>query len=137
MDTNDPDLVVIEKVFWLSANYRGADAMRLLQKEIENRQQRLIDRQRQIAKAPRQKSKHPLSIMVDVIVTKNPKITQHNLYKELLEACRNDPESLCQYDTSKNQFIPRDTKFQPKLKEELSDYLYRAKQRIIRVNRLE
>lgn len=137
MDTNDPDLVLIEKIFWQLANARGADAMRLLQTEIENQRQRINERQRQIAKASRPKSKHPLSIMVDTVVEKNLTISQQELYKELLKTCRTDPDSLCQYDTNKNQFIPNETKFPPKLKSDLSDYLYRAKRRIIRANRLE
>lgn len=51
MDSDDPKLLVLEKVFRRLANGRGGDAMRLLQTTINNKDSELSARQTKIAQA--------------------------------------------------------------------------------------
>jgi len=136
MDTNDPNLVVIEKVFRQLVTDRRTDAMRLLKAAIENKFLEVSVRQQKNAKAPRPKKRHPLSSMVDSIVEKKPQISVYDLFKALLAASKVTTESTCTYSFEKAAFIPRDKKFKPIPKSDLSDYLFRSKQRIKRANRL-
>ena len=136
MDTNDPKLVVIEKVFRQLVTDRRTDAMRLLKAAIENKFLAVSVRQQKNAKAPRPKKRHPLSSMVDSIVEKKPQISVYDLFKALLAASKVTTESTCTYSFEKAAFIPRDKKFKPIPKSDLSDYLFRSKQRIKRANRL-
>lgn len=136
MDTNDPALVVIEKVFRQLVTDRRIDAMRLLKAAIEIKFLEVSVRQQKNAKAPRPNNRHPLSSMVDSIVEKNLQISVHNLFKALLAASKDTTESTCAYSFEKAAFIPRDKKFKPIQKSDLSDYLYRSKQRFKRANRL-
>jgi len=136
MDTNDPKLVVIEKVFRQLVTGRRNDAMRLLQASIRNKFLEVSARQQKNAKAPRPKKRHPLSSMVDSIVEKKPQISVHDLFKALIAASKVTTESACSYNFEKAAFIPLDKKFEAVPKNKLSGYLYRSKQRIKRANRL-
>jgi hypothetical protein len=136
MDTNDPELVVIEKVFRQLVTGRRTDAMRLLQASIENKFLQVSARQQKNAKAPRPKKRHPLSLMVDSIVEKKPDISVHDLFKALIVASK-VANAACSYYFEKTAFIPLDKKSKPVPKSALSDYLFRSKQRIKRANRLE
>jgi len=136
MDTNDPKLVVIEKVFRQLVTDRRADAMRLLKASIENKFLEVSVRQQKNAAAPRQKKRHPLSFMVDSIVEKKPLINVHDLFKALIAASKSTTESTCSYNFEKAAFIPINKKFKHIQKSDLSDYLYRSKQRNKRANRL-
>jgi hypothetical protein len=137
MDTNDPKLLMLEKVFRRLVNGRGEDAMHLLQVAIQNKHNAVSERQRRIAKAPRKKAQHPISIMIGPIVEKNPKIKINALFYELRANIKNNDLAECQFDFSKEIFIPRNAKWHSVKRENLSDYLLRAKQRIKRANRLE
>jgi hypothetical protein len=136
MDTNDPTLLMLEKVFKRLANGRGEDAMQLLQVGIQNKQNALSTRQRLIAKEPRKNAQHPLSRMIYPIVEKNPKIKVNALLHELRVNIKNDALAECKFDYSKELFIPSDEKWHAVKRGNLSDYLLRAKQRIKRANRL-
>ncbi len=136
MDTNHPEFSTIEKVFKRLCNKRGKAAMLLLQAAIEFKQHEISNRQRRIAKTPRLKKRHPLSSMVHSIVQKKPHIRVHELFKELVAASKSTTESTCTYNFEKAAFIPLDKKFNHIPKSNLPDYLYRAKQRIKRANRL-
>jgi hypothetical protein len=136
MDTADPQLVVIEKVFRQLVTDRRTDAMKLIKASIENKYSEVSIRQQKNGKEPRPKNRHPLSFMVDYIVEKKPEISVHELFKALLATSKATTESTCTYNFEKAAFIPRDKKFKPVPKNNLSDYLYRAKERIKRANRL-
>lgn len=136
MDSDDPKLLVIEKTFKRLAGGRGADGIRLLKASVENKLREIRERQQKNARAPRFKNRHPLTSMVDPIVQKNPKINVHALFKELREVQRSNPDAPCAYDFGKAAFIPLDKKFKPVPMTRLSDFLYRAKDRIKRLSRL-
>jgi hypothetical protein len=136
MDTNDPEFSTIEKVFKRLCDKRGKAAMLLLQAAIQKKQNELSIRQQRNARGPRPKTRHPLTSMVDPIVEKIPTIKINNLFHKLVAESKCDQSAPCRYDASKNAFIPLDNKFKPIPKSNLSDYLYRAKQRIKRATRL-
>ncbi len=136
MDTNDPEFSTIEKVFKRLCNKRGKAAMLLLQAAIEAKHHDISSRQRRFAKLPRIRKRHPLTSMVDSVVKKNPQISNHALFKSLLATSKTATKSPCTYNFEKAAFIPLDNKFKPIPKNNLSDYLYRAKERIKRANRL-
>jgi hypothetical protein len=136
MDTNDPEFSTIEKVFKRLCNKRGKAAMLLLQAAIQKKQNELSIRQRRIAESPRFKTRHSLRRMVDLIVEKNPTIKINDLFHKLLAEGKSNQSAPCQYDHYKNAFIPIDNKFKPVPKSDLRNYLYRAKQRIKRANRV-
>jgi len=136
MDTNDPKLVVLEKIFRQLATGRGDDAMRLLRASIENKFNEVRARQQNNAKASRPKKRHPLSLMVDPIVTKKPNTKVHELFRALIAATRASSQPLCTFDFEKSIFIPANKKFKAVPKKDLSHYLYRSKERINRASRL-
>ena len=124
-DTAAPELVVLEKVFRKMALGRGQDAMLLLKRSIENRYAKLRKRQQDIAKKPRG-TKHPLTVMVEVIVRSNPEINQQKLFHELHKSCDVNAAT-CTYSSSSKKFKPVDKKFADVSKKNLRQYLYRAK----------
>ncbi len=136
MDSNDPMLLAAEKVFKRLANDQGDQAMRLVQAAIENKQAAFNNRQRKIAKKLRSKTQHPISRMISPIVEKNPKIKVNELFNALRSVSKNNPAAPCHFDFSKNEFITNDGKWHAIKRENLSDYLYRAKQRIKRASQL-
>jgi hypothetical protein len=137
MDTNNPQLVLLEKVFKRLVNGRGKDAMHLLHTAIQNKENEITKRQSRIGKASRPKGRHPLSSMVDPIVERNIKIKSNDLFHALMALAKNNHPTPCQFDFSKNAFIPLNKSFDPVPKKNLADYLFRAKARIKRANRLE
>ena len=137
MDTDNPELVVLEKVFRQLVNDRGEKAMGLLQAAIQNKQNQISSRQRVFSKNPRPKARHPISIMTDEIVEENPEIKVNALFHQLRAASKKNTSVQCHFDFSKDAFIPIDEKWDPVPKANLSDVLYRAKLRIKRTNRLE
>lgn len=124
-DTAAPELVVLEKVFRKMALGRGQDAMLLLKRSIENRLSQLHKRQQHIAKKPRG-TKHPLTVMVEVIVRSNPEINQQKLFYELRKSCDVDAAT-CTYSSSSEKFKPIEKKFADVPKKNLRQYLHRAK----------
>jgi len=137
MDTDDTELLALEKVFKRLVNGRGNAAMHLLQASIKNKQNEISARQSLFAREPRIKKRHPLSSMVDPIVEKNPKIKLNTLFNELRAISKNNPSAPCTFDFSKNAFVPTDKGVGSVPRKNLSDYLYRATKRIGRANRLE
>jgi len=137
MDTNDPALLLVEKVFKRLINNRGSDAMLLLQTAIQNKSNAITKRQQKIAKLPRLKSRHPLSVMVDSIVQQEPNINVNLLFFRLRNLMKNNPMAPCSFDFAKEIFIPIHEGFDLVPKANLSDYLFRAKRRLRRVNQLE
>lgn len=136
MDTNDPELLLLEKVFKRLSNNRGSDAMLLLQSAIQKKFSEISKRQQKIAKVPRLKNRHPLSLMVDPIVQEEPTIKVNSLFFRLRKISKDNPTAPCKFDFSKEIFIPIDESFTPVPKANLSDYLFRAKQRLKRATRL-
>jgi hypothetical protein len=136
MDTNDPKLVVLEKIFRQLATGRGDDAMRLLRASIENKFNEVRVRQQKNAKVLRPNNRHPLSQMVDPIVAKKPNIKVHELFRALIAATRASSKPPCTFDFEKSTFIPANKKFKAIPKKDLSHYLYRSKERINRASRL-
>jgi hypothetical protein len=129
MDSDDPTLLMLEKVFRRLADGRGRDAIRLLETAIKIRSTELNRRQTKIAQAPRLRRRHPLSTMVDPIVKISPGIKVNDLFIELRRVSKSSSLAPCAYDFSKQAFIPIDSKFPPVPKSALPDYLYRAKLR--------
>ena len=129
MDSDDPKLLVLEKVFRRLANGLGGDAMRLLQTAINNKDSELSARQTKIAQATRPTRRHPLTTMVDPIVKVSPNIKVNDLFIELRKISKGLVLAPCAYDFSKEMFIPTDSKFPSVPKSSLPDYLYRAKRR--------
>lgn len=129
MDSDDPKLLVLEKVFKRLANGHGGGAMRFLQTAINNKKTEISTRQKKIAQASRPIRRHPLSTMVDPIVKISPGIKVNDLFIELRKISKSSAFAPCAYDFSKQEFIPTDSKFPPIPKNSLPDYLYRAKHR--------
>jgi hypothetical protein len=127
-DTAAPDLVVLEKVFRKMALGLGQDAMLLLKRSIENRYAKLRTRQQDIAKKTRG-TKHPLTVMVEVIVRSNPEINHQKLFHELRKSC-DAGAATCTYNPNSEKFKPIDEKFAAVPKKNLRQYLYRAKKSI-------
>jgi hypothetical protein len=127
-DTAAPELVVLEKVFRKMALGSGQDAILLLKRSIEKRHAQLRTRQQHIAKKPRG-TKHPLTAMVEVIVSSKPTITEQKLFHELRKSCDVDAAP-CTYSPSSEKFKPIDKKFADVPKKNLRQYLYRAKKLI-------
>jgi hypothetical protein len=124
-DTAAPELVMLEKVFRKMAIGCGHDAILLVKRSIENRHAELRTRQQHIAKKPRG-TKHPLTVMVEVIVSSNPEITLQKLFHELRKSCDANAAT-CTYSSSSEKFKPIDKKFSDVSKKNLRQYLYRAK----------
>lgn len=129
MDSDDPKLLMLEKVFRWLVSGRGGAAMCLLQTAIKNKDIELSKRQKKIAQASRPLRRHPLSTMVDPIVKISPGIKVNDLFIELRKVSKSSALAPCAYDFSKQMFIPTDSKFPPIPRSALSDYLYRAKPR--------
>jgi hypothetical protein len=127
-DTASPELVVLEKVFRKMALGRGQDAMLLFKRSIENRYAKLRTRQQDIAKKPRG-TKHPLTVMVEVLVRSNPEINQQKLFHELRKSC-DASTATCTYSSTSEKFKPIDEKFADVPKKNLRQYLYRVKKSI-------
>ena len=127
-DTAAPELVMLEKVFRKMATGRGHDAMLLVKRSIENRYAKLRTRQQDIAKKPRG-TKHPLTVMVEVIVRSNPEINQQKLFYELRKSCAVDAAT-CTYSSTSEKFKSIDGRFADVPKKNLRQYLYRAKKSI-------
>jgi hypothetical protein len=75
--------------------------------------------------------------MTDEIVEKTPEIKVNALFHQLRAASKKNTSAQCHFDFSKDAFIPIDEKWASVPKASLSDFLYRAKIRIKRTNRVE
>jgi hypothetical protein len=124
------ELIISMAVFRKLATGNTESAIRTLKNAITYRSIELSKTQTGIAKKPRPERKHPLSTMVESIVSKHPIIKVNNLLKALQEISRNNKLSPCFYDISKLAFIPSDSKYPTIPKESLRNYLYRAKKKI-------
>ena len=129
LDSDDPELLSLEKVFKRLANGQSGDAMRLLERSIENRHEKIRKRQQEIAKKPRS-ARHPLSTMVEPIVRSNPGITENQLFHELRKAMTTMANPQCTF--SADSFKPSDKKHPAVPRKNLRQYLYRAKKKLSR-----
>lgn len=129
LDSDDPKLLALEKVFERMANGRGADAMRLIERSIDSRYEQLRKRQREIAKKSRV-ARHPLSKMVNPIVQSHPNISENDLFHALRKAITTMANPPCSF--SGDSFKPSDTKHPAVPRKNLRQYLYRAKKKLSR-----
>lgn len=129
LDSDDPELLSLEKVFKRLANGQSGDAMRLIERSIENRHEKIRKRQQEIAKKPRS-ARHPLSTMVEPIVRFNPGITENQLFHELRKAMTTMANPQCTF--SADSFKPSDKKHPAVPRKNLRQYLYRAKKKLSR-----
>ena len=129
LDSDDPEILALEKVFKRLATGHGADAMRLLERSIGSRHEQLRKRQREIAKKSRA-ARHPLSTMVDPIVQSNPNITENDLFHALRKAMTTTANPPCLF--SADSFKPSDKKHPAVPRKNLRQYLHRAKKKLSR-----
>lgn len=129
LDSDDPEILALEKVFKRMANGHGTDAMRLLERTLDSRHEQLRKRQREIAKKSRA-ARHPLSTMVDPIVQSNPNITENDLFHALRKAMTTMANPPCTF--SADSFKPSDKQHPAVPKKNLRQYLYRARKKFSR-----
>ena len=129
LDSDDPQISALEKVFNRMANSRGADAMRFLKRSIDSQHEQLRKRQQGIANKSRE-ARHPLSTMVDPIVKSNPNITEIELFHALRKAMTIMDSPPCTY--SADSFKPSDKTYPAVPRKNLRQYLYRAKEKLSR-----
>ena len=129
LDSDDPDILSLEKVFKRMANGQSGDAMRLLARSIKNRHEKIRKRQQEIAKKTRS-ARHPLSTMVEPIVRSNPGITENQLFHELRKAMTTMANPPCLFIA--DSFSPSDKKHPAVPRKNLRQYLYRAKKKLSR-----
>ena len=80
-DPDDPALSTLEKVLRRFSTGRGVEAIELLKRAVINRAEALSDEQRRKAKVPRRK--HPIDVLIDQEVERNPKISAPELERAL------------------------------------------------------
>jgi hypothetical protein len=80
-DTDDPALAVIEKFLRRLAEDRGVDALTLLEKAINKKEQAVSDEQRRKASTPRKP--HPIDQLIKELVAANPEISAKELERAL------------------------------------------------------
>jgi len=126
-DSEDPQLLALEKFFVRLAKGDGDGGLRLLERAIKEKSKDFSKRQSANAKSTR-RPRHPLSTMVDPIVSANPKITENDLFWELRRAMDPPNRAPCTYvGTSFRANGYSDVK-----RENLRKYLYRAKKKLFR-----
>ena len=76
-DSDDPALSTLEKVLRRFATGRGVEAVELLKRAVIARAEALSEEQRRKAKMPRHQ--HPLDLLIEREVVRNPKISQQEL----------------------------------------------------------
>ena len=80
-DSDDPELLIAEKVLRRLATGDGADAIALLKRAVSNRQQAASNEQRRRASKPRKPP--PLDELIERLMRAKPKISAKELVKEL------------------------------------------------------
>lgn len=128
-DTRAPELIALEKVLRLLATKNSDGAMLLLKRLIDNNRIQLRRQLQKIAKQPR-KARHPLSTIVDPIVKASPDITENKLFYEVLRVIDKAENPVCNFNS--NSFKPTDKKYPDVPRKNLSQYLSRAKKKLLR-----
>jgi hypothetical protein len=122
-DSNDPGMLMLEKVLRRLAGGRGVAALELLQTAVEARKKALSISQSAKAKQPR--SQHPVTILIDEIVAAEPTITRHLLLRKLKGLVGGDVINTI----NSIDIEPTDPEFGPLKVSGLKDMLSRAKKK--------
>ena len=127
-DTVQYKLLLSDRVFKLLAEGRNSDAAFLLKDAAQTKVESYSLHQKEIAKNPRPKALHPLTIEIEKILDTQPNISTNALYYELKREVSNmefptlkitDTEIIC--TTKKRHNVP---------KKNLRQFLSRAKKKI-------
>ena len=127
-DSDDPTMLIVEKVLRRLAEGRGEESMNLLKTSIQIKAQELSKKQAEVAKQPRKSRQQPMSGLVEQIVSQEPGISQNQLFQALkrMLVTMDDPP----YSHSGGSFKSRDTRFPNINNDALSQFLYRAKKKL-------
>jgi hypothetical protein len=123
-DTDDPNLLLAEKVFHRLASGQGAEAVNLLKASIDSRAKAISDDQRRKAQTP--KRANPVNALIEQIVFSNPAISE----KELLRALHDQIGKGVIADIDDEYITPADGKAEEIKVGGLKDRLTRTKKKI-------
>jgi hypothetical protein len=120
-NTRNPKLVISEKAFRELATDQGAEAVKLIDDDVEGRKKAISTKQSKVASKPRRKN--PIAIRIEEIVAGTPKISKNSLMHTLKKEVGGD---VIESETD-DEFMPRDRKFRGIKKSGLRNHLLRAK----------
>lgn len=123
-DTNDPNLLMAEKVFRRLASGQGAEAVDLLKASVDSRVKAISDDQRRKAQTP--KRVNPVKALIEQIVFSNPAIS----VKELLHVLHGHIGKGVIADIDDEYITPADGKVKEIKVSGLKDLLTRTKKKI-------
>ncbi len=123
-DSDDPAMLVLEKVFRRLATGRGNEAVVLLKRVITDRALAVSQAQRRRASAPREQ--HPVQELIERIVATRPGISA----KELERALRNEEGKEVIFDMDDVDIHPRNENFKVIKVSGLRDRLTDARKKI-------
>jgi hypothetical protein len=123
-DTDDPRLVLAEKALKRIAGDQGAAGVKLIDEHVTGKARAFSKKQSNAARKARKK--HPISILVEELVTKKPSMTEHDLYIALKKEVGGDVIEFYLND----EFTPVDEAFHPVKRSTLRNMLSRAKKKI-------
>ena len=123
-DTDDPRLVLAEKALKRIVGDQGAAGVKLIDDHVTGKARAFSKKQSNAARKARKK--HPITILVEGLVTKKPGMTEHELYIDLKKEVGGDVIEFYLND----EFTPIDEAFPPVKKRTLRNMLSRAKKKI-------
>lgn len=123
-DTDDPNLLVAEKVFRRLASGQGAEAVDLLKASVDSKAKAISDDQRRKAQIP--KRANPVKALIEQIVFSNPAISM----KELIRVLHGQIGKGVIADIDNEYITPADGKAKELKVGGLKDLLTRTKKKI-------
>ena len=123
-DSDDPTMLLLEKIFRRLATNRGDDAHALLERAIADRTRAVSEDQRRKAKAPRRKN--PVVTLIEDIVRGKSDISREGLDRAL----RAQSGKGVIFDIDEEFIYPADESFKGIRVDGLKDQLTRAKRRL-------
>ena len=123
-DTDDPRLVLAEKALKRIAGDQGAAGVKLIDDHVTSKARAFSKKQSNAARKARKK--HPITILVEELVTQKPGMTEHDLYIALKKEVGGDVIEFYLND----EFTPVDEAYYPVKTRTLRNKLSRAKKKI-------